>query len=57
MADREPLLVEKDGGVPTLTNNDPSINRVSFEDMDALELAVLGAAEDPEVRVPVFAGE
>ena len=59
MADREALLVEKDGGVLTLTINDPPINRMSFEYMDALEQAVLGAAEDPEVRVLVFtaAGE
>jgi enoyl-CoA hydratase/carnithine racemase len=59
MADREALLVEKDGGDLTLTNNDPPINRMSFEYMDALEQAVLGAAEDPEVRVLVFtaAGE
>ncbi|MDG2335505.1 MAG: enoyl-CoA hydratase/isomerase family protein [Myxococcota bacterium] len=53
------LLVDLDGGVLTLTNNDPPINRMSFEYMDALEAAVMEAADDPEVRVLIFtaAGE
>jgi len=38
----------------TLINNDPPINRMSFEYMDALEEAVMGAAQDPDVRVLVF---
>ena len=54
MTDSEPLLVEKDGGVLTLTNNDAPINRMSFDYMDALELAVNDAADDPEVRVLLF---
>ncbi len=59
MTDREPLLVECQGGVLTLTNNDPPINRMSFEYMDAVEAAVQRAATDPEVRVLLFtaAGE
>ena len=40
MGDREPLLLERDGGVLTLVNNDPPINRMTFEYMDALERAV-----------------
>ncbi|MGI9590689.1 MAG: enoyl-CoA hydratase/isomerase family protein [Myxococcota bacterium] len=54
MSDSEPLLVERDGGVLTLTNNDAPINRMSFEYMDALEEAVNAAAQDPDVRVLVF---
>ena len=51
MTNREALLVERDGGVLTLTNNDDPINRMSFEYMDQLEEAVKAAAADPEVRV------
>ena len=59
MSDREPLLTEREGGVLTLVNNDPPINRMTFEYMDALERAVNDAASDPGVRVLVFtaAGE
>jgi enoyl-CoA hydratase/carnithine racemase len=59
MTDREPLLLERDGGVLTLVNNDPPLNRMTFEYMDALERAVNDAAGDPGVRVLVFtaAGE
>ncbi len=48
------LLVENDGGVLTLTNNDAPLNRMTFEYMDALEEAVNDAAADPAVRVLVF---
>ncbi len=48
------LLLERDGGVLTLSINDAPINRMSFEYMDALERAVDDAAVDPEVRVLVF---
>ena len=54
MTDREPLLIERDGGVLTLTNNDAPMNRMTFEYMDAVERAVNDAANDPEVRVLVF---
>lgn len=54
MTDRGPLLVERDGGVLTLTNNDDPINRMTLEYMDELEQAVNDAAEDPDVRVLVF---
>ena len=59
MAESNPLLIERKDGVLTLTNNDPPINRMSFEYMDALEAAVHDAASDPDVRVLVFtaAGE
>jgi len=54
MTESNPLLIEREDGVLTLTNNDPPINRMSFEYMDALEAAVHEAANDPEVRVLVF---
>jgi enoyl-CoA hydratase len=54
MADRAPLLIERDGGVLTLSVNDAPINRMTFEYMDALEQAVSDAADDPSVRVLVF---
>jgi enoyl-CoA hydratase len=54
MTESNPLLIEREDGVLTLTNNDPPINRMSFEYMDALEAAVHEAAKDPEVRVLVF---
>ncbi|MFP8879838.1 MAG: enoyl-CoA hydratase/isomerase family protein [Myxococcota bacterium] len=54
MTDREPLLVERDAGILTLSINDAPINRMSFEYMDALEQAVDDAAGDPGVRVLVF---
>lgn len=49
-----PLIVEQDGGVLTLTNNDAPRNRMSLEYMDALEDAVGDAATDPSVRALVF---
>jgi enoyl-CoA hydratase len=54
-----PLLIEQDGGVLTLTNNDAPLNRMSFEYMDALESAIADAATDTSVRVIVItaAGE
>jgi enoyl-CoA hydratase/carnithine racemase len=54
MSEATPLRIERDRGVLTLINDDPPINRMSFEYMDALERAVDDAASDPEVRVLVF---
>jgi len=54
MSDQSPLLIEREAGILTLTINDAPVNRMSMEYMDALEEAVMGAAEDPEVRVLVF---
>jgi len=54
MSDFEPLLVEREDGVLTLTNNDAPLNRMSFAYMDALEEAVNAAADDPGVRVLLF---
>jgi len=59
MSDSDSLLIERDQGVLTLTNNDAPINRMSLDYMDRLEAAVTDAASDPDVRVLVFtaAGE
>ena len=51
-----PLLVEQDGGVLTLTNNDAPLNRMSFGYMDALESAIAHAATDTSVRAIVITG-
>lgn len=56
MTEHQNLALERDGGVLTLVNNDPPINRMTFEYMDALEKAVEDAAIDPAVRVLVFTG-
>ncbi len=50
----DPLVIERGDGVLTLINNDAPINRMSLEYMDALEAAVVEAANDSEVRVLVF---
>ncbi len=59
MSQTEPLIVHRDGGVLTLINNDPPINRMTLEYMDAVEEVVAQAVGDPGVRVLVFtaAGE
>lgn len=54
MSDNSALIVELDGGVLTLTNNDAPINRMTLEYMDAVEEAVNQAATDPAVRALVF---
>ena len=54
MADREPLLVERDGAVVTLVNNDAPRNRMSLEYMDALEAQLEAVAADASVRAVVI---
>jgi enoyl-CoA hydratase/carnithine racemase len=51
---RDALLIERDGGVVTLINNDAPLNRMTFEYMDRLETAIVDIADDPSVRVLVF---
>lgn len=50
----EALIVEQDGGVLTLINNNPPRNSMTLEYMDALEVAVADASTDPSVRAIVF---
>lgn len=50
----DPLLVEQDGGVLTLVNNNAPRNQMTLEYMDALEEAVADAAADPSVRALVI---
>ena len=54
MAIKDPLLIERQGGVMSLIINDAPWNRMSFAYMDALEQAIADAANDPTVRVLVF---
>jgi enoyl-CoA hydratase len=54
-ADGSPsLIVELDGGVVTLINNDAPRNRMSLGYMDELEAQVAELAADPSVRAVVF---
>lgn len=48
------LIVERDGGVVTLINNDAPRNRMSLDYMDELEAQVAELAADPSVRAVVF---
>lgn len=50
------LLVERDGGVATLTINDAPRNRMSLDYMDELEAAVEELAADSSIRALVFTG-
>ena len=54
MSDNEALLIERDGGILTLSINDAPINRMTLAYMDRLEEAVQEAAVDRSVRVLVF---
>lgn len=51
------MRVERDGGVMTIVNDDPPINRMTLAYMDGVEEAVEQAANDPSVRVLVFTAE
>ena len=51
------MRTEISHGVMTLTNEDPPINRMTFEYMDEVEDAVADAAADPEVRAVVFTAD
>jgi len=54
MAETEPLLVERDGAVATLINNDAPRNRMSLEYMDALEEQIEALGKEPTVRAIVI---
>lgn len=54
MSDNEALLIERDGGILTLSINDAPINRMTLAYMDRLEEVVQEAAVDRSVRVLVF---
>jgi enoyl-CoA hydratase len=55
-ADRDPLRVERDGAVVTLTIDDAPRNRMSLAFMDALEREVERLAQDPSARAVVLRG-
>ena len=50
------LLIERDGPVVTLTNNDAPLNRMTLAYIDELEVAVEELANDDSVRALVFTG-
>jgi len=50
------LVVERDGAVATLINNDAPRNRMGLDFMDALEAEVARLAEDESVRAVVIRG-
>jgi enoyl-CoA hydratase len=52
----QPLLVDRDGAVETLTINDPPRNRMGLAFMDALEAEIDRVADDPGVRAVVIRG-
>jgi enoyl-CoA hydratase/carnithine racemase len=54
MSPAEPLLVERDGAVATLINNDAPRNRMSLEYMDALEHQIESLRDDAAVRAIVI---
>jgi enoyl-CoA hydratase len=51
------LLVERDGPVVTLSNNDPPRNRMSLDYMDAIEAELKTLAADASVRAIVVTAE
>ena len=54
--DQPALIVERDGAVATLINNDAPRNRMSLGYMDDLEVAIRDLGEDTSVRALVFRG-
>lgn len=52
----EPLWVEQNGAVVTLTNNDAPRNRMGLDYMDALEREVERIASDSSIRAVVITG-
>lgn len=59
MTEEQPLLVEHEGGVVTLTINDPPHNRMGIEFMNELERQVEELSKDRSARAIVItaAGE
>ena len=53
-AKTSPLLVERDGPVVTLINDDAPRNRMSLDYMDALEARLAELARDDSVRAIVI---
>lgn len=51
------MRIERDGGVMTIVNEDPPINRMTLEYLDGVEAAVEEAADDRTVRALVFTAD
>lgn len=54
MSENTPLLVDRDGGVVTLTINDPPRNRMGFEFMNELERQIEALGKDATARAIVI---
>jgi enoyl-CoA hydratase len=54
--EKPPLVLERDGTVAVITNNDAPMNRMTLEFIDALEDAVEQLAQDRSVRAIVIRG-
>jgi enoyl-CoA hydratase len=57
MVNESPLLIQRDGSVTSFVINDAPWNRMSFAYMDALEVAIEEAADDPSVRALIFTAQ
>ena len=51
------MRIERDRGVVTATNDDPPLNRMTFEYLDEVEQLVEEVATNPADRVLVFTAE
>jgi len=51
---RQPLILERDGGVATIINNNAPMNSFTLEYFDALESTLADLAEDPSLRAIIF---
>ncbi|MGI9576625.1 MAG: enoyl-CoA hydratase/isomerase family protein, partial [Microthrixaceae bacterium] len=51
------MRTERDGGVLTIINDDPPINRMTLEYMDAVEATLDEVEGDRDIRVLVFTAE
>jgi len=56
MTDKQALLLERDGSVAIITNNDPPRNRMTLDFFDRLEELIPELGKDPSVRAIVLRG-
>ena len=56
MSEQPALIVERDGGVATLTLNDAPMNRMSLDFMDSLEEVIDNISTDTSVGAVVITG-
>ena len=54
--EQQALILERDGPVAIITNNDAPMNRMTLEFIDALELTIPALAQDKSVRAIIIRG-